>query len=73
MTADQSPDAIEVRLDHMEEINRHRDLQCARHEKFAQEIKSRLDRLEGKLWILWPVLLLLLANAAAIVASNYFE
>ena len=73
MTADQSPDAIEVRLDHMEEINRHRDRQCANHNKTITETRSRLDRLVGWLWILWPILLLLVANAAAIVVSTQFR
>ena len=73
MTSPPPPNGVAVRLDHLEEANVHRDKQCACQIRSLQETRSRLDSLEGKLWILWPILILLLANAAAIVASTHFR
>ena len=65
--------SVAVRLDHLEEVNRHRDIQCGQHQKMIAESRSRLDRLEGKLWVLWPILVLMLVNAAALAAKDYFK
>jgi hypothetical protein len=44
-----------VRLDHLEEGAAAKTDMCLLHRRMIDLMKERLDKLEARLWVLWPI------------------